>query len=36
MTDMENDENTSEVTLTRQAVRFVDLIRGDEKAAEMD
>jgi len=36
MTDTENDENTSEVTVTRQTVRFADLIRDAEEIEEVD
>ena len=31
MTDTQKDENTSEVTVTRQTVRFADLIRDAEE-----
>ena len=35
MTDSENYENTSKVTLTRQTVRFADLIQDDEEMEEV-
>jgi len=36
MTDTENDENTSEVTVTRQTVRFADWIRDAEEIEKVD
>jgi len=36
MTDTQKDENTSEVTVTRQTVRFADLIRDAEEIEEVD
>jgi len=36
MTDTENGKNDSEVTLTRQTVRFADLMRDAVEIEEVD
>jgi len=36
MTDAENDERDNELTLTRQNVRFLDLVSSAEETEEVD